>query len=390
MCSRLCLGILFPLALLYAAQDKHGNCDATAAFQKANVGLSSHQYEQAARSLDEIRDCPALSPLELFQAGWLYGRARRFDIALKLFNRVPDSVPDRATHQFAVALAHFELGQYQEANRLLTGLESAGLADSRSQNLLAVSYSKLGLYRESYAVLAREIQKNPADLDTHLNLITVCAEGGDFKGAAEAAMETTKLFPESADAFVSRGAAEALLGQLDLAYSDFSTSAKLDAQRPDIRFFQALMDYKLGKFNEAVQILHSAIQQGMQGSDLHYLLGECLLKTAAGNTEQAIAELNKAIALNADSVSARTLRGKLLLESGQAQLALADLEFAAKEDPEYRSASYNLARAYRAVGRNTEAQQVFARIHDQSSSTVSETGNRRLTDALAPKGSTSQ
>jgi thioredoxin-like negative regulator of GroEL len=69
---------------------------------------------------------------------------------------------------------------------------------------------------------------------------------------------------------------------------------------------------------------------------------------------------------------------------------LADLEFAAKEDPEYRSASYNLARAYRAVGRNTEAQQVFARIHDQSSSTVSETGNRRLTDALAPKGSTSQ
>jgi tetratricopeptide (TPR) repeat protein len=325
-----------------------------------------------------------------FQMGWLYGRARHFDSALKVFSHVPESVPDRSTHDFAVALARFELGDYRGSADLLAGLESAGLADSKSENLLAVAYSKLGLYREAYAVLSREIRKNPAELDTHLNLITVYAEGGDFKGAAEAASETIKLFPASADAFVSHGAAQALLGQIDSAYEDFSRSAKLDPSRPDVRFFSALMDYKLDKFTQAIQILRIAINEGLQDSDLHYLLAECLLKADNGNRDEALEELNRAVVLNADSVSARTLRGKLLLESGQVKQAVSDLEFASKRDPEYRSAAYNLARAYRALGRNSEAQAIFARLRDQSVSTVSEMGDRRLNEALSPKSTEQQ
>jgi len=382
--------LLFPMAALPGGQSKPGKCDASAIFQRANSQLSLHQFEQAVHSLDEIQTCSTLSPLESFQLGWLYGRARHFKSALKVFSRVPEAVPNRATHDFAVALTQFELGEYRDASSLLVNLESAGLSDSKSANLLAVAYAKLGLYREAYAVLSRELQKNPASLDTRLNLVTVCAEGGDFKGAAEAASETTKLFPESADAFVSRGAAEALLGQMSSAYEDFSTSAKLDPARPDVRFFLALMEYKLGKFQEAVQILRTAIEQGLQDADLHYLLAECLLKSGDGNTPEALAELNKAVALNADSVSSLTLRGKLLLESGKARQALADLELASKLDPDYRSAAYHLARAYRALGRNAEAQAVFDRIHDQSASTVSEAGDRRLNDVLSPKGESPQ
>jgi tetratricopeptide (TPR) repeat protein len=268
---------------------------------------------------------------------------------------------------------------------LLAALDSTGLADSKSVNLLAVSYSKLGLYREAYAALTQEVRKNPADLNTHLNLITVCAEGGDFKSAAEAASETAKLFPASADAFVARGAAEALMGELNSAYDDFSHSAQLDPRRADIRFFLALMDYKMGKFADAVHILDTAIKGGLEDSDLHYLLAECLLNTENGNRDAALAALNRAIALNGDSVSARTMRGKLLLEAGHADQAVRDLEFANKQEPESRSAGYNLARAYRALGREAEAQAIFRKIHDQPASTMTEMGERRLNDALSEK-----
>jgi tetratricopeptide (TPR) repeat protein len=371
--------------LVLAAQARKDACNTAAVFAQVDTQLAAHQYDLATRSLDGIRSCPMLSDIETFQLGWLYGRARHFDVALKVFERVPANVPDRPTHDFAVALTQFELGDYRGAANVLAALDSAGLAESKSVNLLAVSYSKLGLYREAYAVLTKEVGKNPADLDTHLNLITVCAEGGDFKSAAEAASATAKLFPASADAFVARGAAEALLGELNPAYDDFSHSAQLDPRRPDIRFFQALMDYKMGKFADAVQILDTAIKGGLDDSDLHYLLAECLLNTENGNRDAALAALNRAIALNGDSVSARTMRGKLLLEAGHADQAVRDLELANKQEPESRSAGYNLARAYRALGREAEAQAIFRKIHDQPASTVTEIGERRLNDALSEK-----
>jgi tetratricopeptide (TPR) repeat protein len=370
---------------LLSSQSEKTNCDTRAVFEQINAQLAARQYESATHLLDGIRGCSGLSDLEWFELGWLYGRARRFDIALKVFGRVPENVPDRSTHDFAVALSKFELNDYQGAVNVLTALDSAGLTDSKSANLLAVSYSKLGLYREAYAVLTRELGKNPSDLNTHLNLITVCAEGGDYKSAAEAASETTRLFPASADAFVAQGAAEALSGQLNTAYDDFSRSAELNPSRADIRFFLALMDYKMDKFSEAIRVLDIAIKSGLQDSDLHYLLAECLLKTENGSTNAALQALNRAITLNADSISARTLRGKVLLESGHPDQALQDLEFAHKHEPESRSAAYNLARAYRATGKNAEAQAIFRKLRDQPASTISEAGDRRLNGALAEK-----
>lgn len=375
--------LLMLLACIPAAAQSA--CNANPVLEKVKIELASHQYEQAARSLGEIRDCAELSNTALFEIGWLYGRARHFDDSLKVFARIPENVPDRATHSYAVALDRFELGDYNGASSVLASLHSAKLADTKSENLLAVSYSKLGLYKEAYAVLAEEVQRNPSDLDTRLNLITVCAEGGDFKSAASAAAQATKLFPDSADAFVAYGAAQALLGHLAEAYEEFSNGAKLDPNRPDIQFFLALMDYQTNKADQAAQLLQTALRRGLQDSDLHYLLAECLLKLDAANTGSALQQLNEAITLNPDSVSARTLRGKLLLESGHADKAISDLELANQQDPEYRSAAYNLARAYRVAGRSADAQRMFAKVQNQSSVTVSETGNRRLNEALVPK-----
>jgi hypothetical protein len=98
--SLLALACFSPLV----AQPRKDACNTDAVFEQVNTQLAAHQYDLAARSLDGIRSCPALSDMETFQLGWLYGRARHFDVALKVFDRVPESVPDRPTHDFAIAL----------------------------------------------------------------------------------------------------------------------------------------------------------------------------------------------------------------------------------------------------------------------------------------------
>ncbi len=128
-------------------------CNPATLFSQAHQLLSQKQYDKAATTLDQLRDCSRLSPLETFQMGWLYGRARQFEKALEVFDHVPPDIPDRLTHGYAVALSKFELSDYRGAITALEALRTAGLVDAKSSNLLAVSYSKLTLYKQAYEVL---------------------------------------------------------------------------------------------------------------------------------------------------------------------------------------------------------------------------------------------
>ena len=294
-------------------------------------------------------------------------------------------MPDPATHQYAIALSNFELVNYKGTVEALAPLASQNLLDARSSNLLGVAYSKLGLYQQAGTAFGNEIQKNPTDLAAYLNLVTLCADGGNLEKAAEIASKAVEVFPESPQVFVVRGAASTLLGQLDKAAEDFTTASRLSPRSADPRFFLALTDYKLGKFADAVKVLQSAISSKIVDSDLHYLLAECLLKSDPAQLNTAMAELNSAIELDSQSVSARTLRGKLLLDAGHWKEAAADLEFATHQDPSSRSATYNLARAYQKLGRADEAQRLFQQLRTKSGDTISEFGARRLNQALTLK-----
>jgi Flp pilus assembly protein TadD len=112
----------------------------------------------------------------------------------------------------------------------------------------------------------------------------------------------------------------------------------------------------------------------------------------SSNSAGALAELNRAIELNPKSVSARTLRGKMLLEAGHPQDAVLDLRVARELEPnperDSRSATYFLARTYMALGKRDEAKALFAQLSSQFSSnnsdTLNELGDRRMKAVLHP------
>jgi tetratricopeptide (TPR) repeat protein len=220
-----------------------------------------------------------------------------------------------------------------------------------------------------------------------MNLVTVCAEGGDFAKSAEVADKAAQLFPRESEVFVVRGAASMLLGRVDKAAEDFAIATRLAPARADARFFLALTKYQRGDFADAVQILRAAAKEGIADSDLRYLTAECLLKMDPANTTPPLEELKRAIALNSASAPARILRGKLLLEAGRAGDAVEDLEIARKTSPDSRSATYNLARAYRALGRTSDAQKLLSGLQAQSEKALlEETSQQRLGDAVMGRG----
>jgi tetratricopeptide (TPR) repeat protein len=374
--------LLLGVPIFCPAAPSSRECDPQHVFQKADALLKSRNYKEAAATLDPLRGCHNLSPIQLFNLGWLYGRAHDSKTALKIFQSVPPNVPAPSTHQYAIGLSEFALGNYHGTVDALKGLESQGLLDPKGANLLAVSYSKLGLYQDAYPIFAEELKQNPNDLLAYLNLVTLFADTGNFKNAADIANQATLALPQSSEAFVARGAANTLLGKLDQSHSDFATAVQLSPVNADARFLLALSEYKQGQFAQAITELKAAIGAGIVDSDLHYLLAECILKVDPLKSADAIAELNQAIQLNSRSVSARTLRGKLLLEGGNARQAVGDLELAHQIDPTSRSALYNLARADSALGKTEEAKSLFKQLSTQPTDSLGELSDQRLKDAL--------
>jgi tetratricopeptide (TPR) repeat protein len=374
--------LFFGSPILCLAAPPSRACDPQQVFEKADALLKSKNYKEAEAALDPLQGCHNLSPIQMFNLGWLYGRAHDSKTALKIFQSVPSDVPDRSTHQYAIALSEFALGNYQGTVDALKGLEAQGLLDPRGANLLAVSYSKLGLYQNAYPIFVEDLKRNPNDLLAYLNLVTLFADTGNFKNAVDIANQATVAFPQSFEAFVARGAANTLLGKLDQSHSDFVTAVQLSPGNADARFLLALSDYKQGQFADAMTELEAAIKSGIVDSDLHYLLAECILKADPSKSAAALAELNQAIQLNTKSVSARTLRGKLLLESGNAKQAVDDLELAHQIDPTSRSALYNLARADSAIGKTEEAKSLFKQLNTQTTDSLGELSDQRLKKAL--------
>jgi len=370
---------LFTPTVSLGAQDEQP-CAPEKNFAKVGYLLEKKDYQGAKILLRRLEACPHLSPVQRFNVGWLYGKANDFPEALKIFKSVQPDVPDRLTHAYAIALVHFDQGQYQAAIDTLTTLRSKGISDAKCADLLSVAYSKLGRYPEAYAVMVENLRQDPSNPYAYYNLITLFVDTGELDKAAQVADKAVAALPQNAEALSMRGSIELSQGKTEDAYRDFASAAQLSPGSPDPPFFMALAEYRQSKFEEAGQVLKNAIASGIVDSDLHYLLAECLIRIDGTDSATVLAELDRAIQLNPNSVSARVLRGERLLASGRPQDALIDLKIARELEPnpqrDARNATYLLARAYVAVGKREQAKVLFAQLSRRFSSDKADSLNR--------------
>jgi tetratricopeptide (TPR) repeat protein len=370
---------LFTPIVSLGAQDEQP-CAPEKNFAKVGYLLEKKDYQGAKVLLRRLEACPHLSAVQRFNVGWLYGKAHDFPDALKIFKSVQPNVPDRLTHAYAVALVHFDQGHYQAAIDTLTALRSKGTFDPKCADLLGVAYSKLGRYQEAYAVMVENLRQHPSNPYAYYNLITLFVDTGELDKAAQVADKAVAALPQNAEALSMRGSIELSQSKTKDAYRDFAHAAQLAPMAPDPPFFMALADYRQSKFEEAIQVLKNAIASGIVDSDLHYLFAECLIRIDSLHSATVLSELDRAIELNPNSVSARVLRGEILLKTGHPQDAIADLKIARKLEPnpqrDARNATYLLARAYVAIGKQDEAKVLFAQVSSQFSSDKADTLNR--------------
>jgi tetratricopeptide (TPR) repeat protein len=112
------------------------------------------------------------------------------------------------------------------------------------------------------------------------------------------------------------------------------------------------------RYEDAVKLLQELIAHGPDRGDWEFELGDSLFNL--GQPEQALPHLRKAAARSPNDFSRQALLGRVLLQMGHSEEAVAILEKAAPHDVD-GSVHFQLAAAYRNLGRPDQARQAIAR-----------------------------
>lgn len=108
----------------------------------------------------------------------------------------------------------------------------------------------------------------------------------------------------------------------------------------------------------ALSDIDVAARDGLDTSALHFVRGRFLIWL--DRDEEAMSELERAIALDAGNAHARFHRGVLLAEAGRESEAYEEWARAATDDPSFEDAAYNAGQAAYNLGRFDDALRFFA------------------------------
>lgn len=304
----------------------------------------------------------------------------------------------------SVAFDFLRAGNYEAAEQVFRALREVASADrvSRYGNALALFNLKR---LEEAEVLAREAAdpfwmsaasreaKPPATAgkdgsgvaearrltsDALVLLGVIRAVRGDNKGALAAVEQAALLEPENFDAQFALGRARYGAGDPASAARAFRAAVALRPADAQARFFLATSLEGAGDDAGALAAYGELVTVAPDAPEGHMGVGVLLVKKgAAEDVEEGIRELARALAQNPNLYEARVTIGRALIRQGRAAESIEHLKRAAELAPRNPEPHYQLAIAYRRLGRRQEADAesaVVKKLHEAHRGTSAQPG----------------
>jgi tetratricopeptide (TPR) repeat protein len=246
-------------AQLYAQALSHA-ADDLVILQDYLVSLvESQQAQQADRVLGEYLTKASRDPNMWRLAGRVYAAQRKIDQAEKAFRKAVDFAPD-------LALAHYELGQLYVLENKLPAAVSAFQAALKQDEANSAIHTALGmvLARRGQVDAAnghykRAFQLNPRDVVAANNLAANLGDQQDLDDALGFARDALELAPSNPAIKDTLGWIYYKQGRFDKAYPFLAEASAALPQHPVVRYHHAVALSKIGKQNEALSELKTAL-----------------------------------------------------------------------------------------------------------------------------------
>jgi protein O-GlcNAc transferase len=279
-------------------------------------------------------------------------------LAVGLFlGMVGDRLEGAASPDAREWLKAFYRGDYPQAIALARGRLEVQPADAEAAIVLGRAEAALGRFEAAYQSFREALRLEPKSADALYYV--------SFAGGVLAQAEYERLFalaPESSRAHQLLGESHQAQGRTREAELEYKAVLAKSPKALDALVALGDLARKELRFDEALGYYSRAAEVAPRSYDVLYGTGVC--RSYQGKQAEAIESFRQALALEPDSAAARLALGIALLQTSQAQAAAAELEAATALEPRMRQGFYHLGRAYRALGRSTEAEAAFAKVQE--------------------------
>jgi tetratricopeptide (TPR) repeat protein len=331
---------------------------AGANLQLARLALKEGHAAEALRCLNRLAPADRENPRALLprlEALYRTGDAPGGDALAGRLTVLAERDPDLA---FAAGLA---LSGAQQFARAESFFEIALKADPANFTLLfntGAAAASAGHSTRAREVLEAALRQQPQNVDTLYALALANHALRQWETAVQLLSQAAKIDPARADVQRMLAVATADLGALEDSSAAWNRYLKLRPGDDAARRERGYTDAQRGHPEEGLKDLEWYASRHPDDVLAHYELGQAL---HAVDLSRALEEFTRALALDPNYLPARTARGSLLYQLGKPELAVTDLEAAAKLRPDDAANLDRLGQTYQALDRSGDAVRILRR-----------------------------
>ncbi len=390
---RVLLALSFACSLLLAQQPDAALMQRYS--REAQTALGEKRYADAEKAYEQlVKLAPGIAEIHA-NLGLVYFQDGKYDRAIPALREALKLKPKLANAAYFLAMSLSELGRYEEAiPELKQGFKRA--SDPSLKRLLGLHLERAytGLQRDNHAVevaleLTRLYPKDPE----------VLYQTGRLYGnyAYLAMQQLAKVAPNSIWRLQASAELWESQGHYDLAINEYREILARDPHRPGIhyRLGRALLSQsrQAKSPEEAQKVQQGALaefQKELQldptSSNAAYEAGEIYRKM--GQLEKARELFETAVKYYPDFEEAQTGLGRVLIALGKPDAALAHLRKAVSLNPEDDVTYYQMALAFRALGKTDERRAALEKFQRLQAQRVEQ--QKLFMEASSPQGATKQ
>jgi tetratricopeptide (TPR) repeat protein len=320
-------------------------------------------HARAEKLFSSVSGLVAKNPQLLLATAGGYYRQRQPAQAVKLLELLRTNTAAELAALFSAARLASEANDWPTAQKILLELERRGSRDGSVYNLLGQSYAQQGKLPQAVESFNRAIAEEPYVEQHYLDLARVLASYNQWRPALVVAGKAVVRFPNSEPLYEVKGLAETVLLLTNDAMGSYSRALEINPASAKANLGLAVAQRAAGMIQQAAATFERGIKKFPQDAFHYQEYGLMLLKeTRSGDAAaetQAIAMLERAIALDDTLSEAHYELGSIALGRRQTASALMHLERAARLEPNVSKMHFALSRAYRQLGRSTDASREF-------------------------------
>ncbi|HEX5410792.1 MAG TPA: tetratricopeptide repeat protein [Terriglobia bacterium] len=287
-----------------------------------------------------------------------------YEEALRLLSAAEASNPGFSKLAYSIALTEYKAGRYADCETKLLALAKTNQDSSETENLLGWCYEKEGKHSAAIAALRQAIALGPDQESNYLDLGGILREMRSLPAALLVAIQGVERFPESGRIWSLKGSVELGMSHYPDAITSYSRACELEPADAGALLGLGKAREGHGSSAEAEKIFEEGAHKFPRDARFDLEGAILLLRSAdAGDKAakpRAVELLRKAAGIDSSSAEAHYQLGNLALEGGRPREAFDELQRAARLEPNVSKIHFALARACRRLRQNEAAAREMA------------------------------